>query len=196
MTATTAQPGVRVPPADVALLVAVAVGLILALLAGTHPRSDQTAGTAPVATVAPTATPQTVATPTTTPTSPPAADPVTSDEIRQTIQAYASAYTAEDVAGLAAVFSSQIVRTAEGSPTLRGGNAVLGEYKRQFDANAVVDYSLEPDEVTPGDGEGSVSGRYTIVLQNGPDSTGSIAMHLVRGESGDLLIDRIAVVPD
>jgi hypothetical protein len=192
VTTTPVQPGLRVPAADVGLVVIVAVALILALVVGTHPRSQPTAAAVPVAPVATAANPQTVATPTTAQ----AADPVTSDEIQQTVQAYADAYSAEDVDGLAAVFSSRIVRTAEGSPTLRGGAAVLGEYQRQFDANAVVDYSLEPDEVTPGDGEGSISGRYTIVLQDGSQSTGSIAMHLIRGRSGDVLIDQLAVVAD
>jgi hypothetical protein len=50
VTATTPQPGVRVPAADVALLVVVAVVLILVLVFGTHPGS-QRAGAAPVATV-------------------------------------------------------------------------------------------------------------------------------------------------
>jgi 2,4-dienoyl-CoA reductase-like NADH-dependent reductase (Old Yellow Enzyme family) len=187
-----AQPRAWAPRVDAVLVAVVAAALVAVLVLGTHRHSSE-------GSVASTTAPEVSATNSNAPASATpesTAETVTSADVQREIQAYADAFGTESLDGLAQLFAATIVRSGKGSPTLYGWRAVLNEYRRQFARNAIVGYRLSQVDIQPGAGEAGLSARYTIVMEDGSQSTGSIGMHVVRGRNNGLLIDAIDAEAD
>jgi Protein kinase domain/Domain of unknown function (DUF4440) len=117
--------------------------------------------------------------------------PLTEDEVRDVVYAFADAYAAEDPGALRATLARNVERTAPGGVS-RGRDAVVDQYERQFDGK-VGGYELEDLEVQAGRG-GRASGTYHVERDEGDPYDGSIVFGVVR-ERGEPRIALIAFTP-
>lgn len=123
----------------------------------------------------------------------PAADTPTDADVRALLQAYAERYSAEDTAGLGALFTADATRQNGDDPVEDRARA-LAEYQRQFDDYAGLDYTLEDKNVDRAPGAATVRARYRITSTRGT-TRGAITFYLVERGSR-LAIRRLEIVPD
>jgi hypothetical protein len=118
---------------------------------------------------------------------------VTSENMREVLVDYATAYDDEDVYALEGLFATDLTRTngTEPSQTL---DEALDTYREQFSNLSNPEYVLNELQYTEGVYAGSATGVYTISSSNAPDASGSItfSFHSVNGR---LLIDDITITP-
>jgi serine/threonine-protein kinase len=117
--------------------------------------------------------------------------PLSENEVRDTAQAFADAYAAEDPAALRATLARDVVRVLPGGRS-EGRNQVVDQYQRQFDGK-VKGYHLENLTVTGG-AAGRASGTYRVDRDGGSPYEGRIVFGVVR-ERGEPRIKLIAATP-
>jgi hypothetical protein len=121
-----------------------------------------------------------------------ATGPLGEGEVRSVAQAFASAYTDEDDAALRRILTPAVRRYSP-SDTQRGRPSVVGEYHRQFAADAVQKYALADLKVTGGR-VGRAEGRYTVTRQGAAPITGRLVLGIVR-RNGKPAIDLVVTEP-
>ena len=129
-------------------------------------------------------------------TSPPPTNdrPVTAPQVGDTLSAYATAYTDEDLAAMSSLLTPDFTRSSTDGPTQDKGDA-LAEYAKQFAQLDDPEYVLTGIRATGGDTEGFANARYLITDKGEDAGAGEITFHVERG--GKLLqIDKIEVRPD
>jgi protein kinase-like protein len=118
--------------------------------------------------------------------------PVSAAEVRAAANGFARAYSAESVAALRRGLAPNVKRVVPGD-TQVGRNAVVAEYRRQFQASDVRVYRLTRLEARGGDA-GRATGSYAVVRNGRPPITGEIVFGVVR-EAGRPKIALIAAEP-
>lgn len=115
------------------------------------------------------------------------------EQVRQVLDEYATAYSAESPAGLRRIFASDLMRK-NGAMPVQNLQAALAEYRKQFSELRHPRYTLSNVQVTAVEGaEREASGEYSIADQYGTVG-GAIAFQLVQ-LGPRLLIDRITIHP-
>jgi len=118
---------------------------------------------------------------------------VTAADVRDAVDAFATAYTREDADALSTLLAREVSRVTP-SDAQRGRESVVREYRRQFAANPTERYVLTDMSVRPG-AIGRASGRYVVTrLGRGP-ITGRVAFGVQR-EQGRPRVGLIAATPD
>ena len=118
---------------------------------------------------------------------------VTATDVRDAVDAFATAYTREDADALTTLLTRGVSRVTP-SDAQRGRGSVVREYRRQFAANPTERYALADLSVRPGP-IGRASGRYVVTrLGKGP-ITGRVAFGVQR-EEGRPRVALIAATPD
>jgi len=119
--------------------------------------------------------------------------PLSEDDVRGAAEDFAEAYEAEDGAALGRLLTRGVERVLPAG-VARGRARVVGEYERQFRANATQRYELDDLEATGGRA-GRASGRYRVVREGGDAIEGRIVLGVVR-DRGRPRVALIAVTPD
>jgi hypothetical protein len=127
---------------------------------------------------------------TTTPSSTPAS--VTTENVQHLLSKYEAAYRAESTTELETLFAPGLTRQ-NGTHAAENREEALATYGKQFSELQHPSYSLSGMSITPGNGEATASGNYSITSQYGTVS-GSITFHVVPNGSG-LAIDKITIQP-
>jgi hypothetical protein len=117
--------------------------------------------------------------------------PLSEDEVRETAQAFADAYAAEDPGALRTTLARDVVRVLPGGRS-EGRDQVVDQYARQFDGK-VRGYDLDDLTVTGGRA-GRASGSYKVDRDGGDPYEGTIVFGVVR-ERGEPRIKLIAATP-
>ena len=118
--------------------------------------------------------------------------PLTRSEVRGAVTAFADAYGREDGAALRDVLTRDVARYSPGDAQ-HGRDAVLRQYRSQFAANSIEDYSLRGLAVRGGS-VGRASGRY-VVSRSGADAiTGGVVFGVER-DGGRARVGLIATTP-
>jgi hypothetical protein len=118
---------------------------------------------------------------------------VTATDVRDAVEAFATAYTQEDDEALSTLLAREVSRVTP-SDVQRGRESVVREYRRQFAENPTKRYVLTDLLVRPG-AIGRASGRYVVSrLGRGP-ITGRVAFGVQR-EQGRPHVGLIAATPD
>jgi hypothetical protein len=120
-----------------------------------------------------------------------ATGPLSEDEVRDTAEAFADAYAAEDPAALRATLARDVVRVLPGGRS-EGRDQVVDQYQRQFDGK-VGGYDLNDLTVTGGRA-GRASGTYKVERDGGDPYEGAIVFGIIR-ERGEPRIQLIAATP-
>lgn len=115
------------------------------------------------------------------------------DLVRATLGDYADLYSAEDVEGIAALFSQELVRVNLGDPAQDRAEA-LAEYQEQFSALGNPSYELTEASIDARGAEASADMAYRITDDGVEAGAGTIAFHLVEAD-GRVLIDEMFIVP-
>ncbi len=118
--------------------------------------------------------------------------PLSADEVRDIANSFAKAYSDEDDRSLRRLLTPG-VRRVGASDVQRGRPAVVGEYQRQFAADAVNSYRLVDLETTGGR-VGRAEGRYTVTRRGRSPLAGRLVLGVVR-HGGEPRIDLIATAP-
>jgi serine/threonine-protein kinase len=118
---------------------------------------------------------------------------LTETEVRDTVQAFATAYTEEDDDALSSLLAREVSRVTP-SDAQRGREGVVREYRRQFAANPTERYVLADVSVRPG-AIGRASGRYVVSRVGRGPITGRVAFGVQR-EQGRPRVGLIAATPD
>jgi serine/threonine-protein kinase len=118
--------------------------------------------------------------------------PLSDSEVGDIAQSFASAYTHEDERALRRLLTPEARRVGTGD-VQNGRPAVVGEYRRQFDADAITSYKLADMTVTGGR-VGRAEGRYTVLRRGRATLTGRLVLGVVRWR-GEPRIDLIATEP-
>ena len=118
---------------------------------------------------------------------------VTATDVRDAVDAFATAYTREDADALSTLLTRNVSRVTP-SDAQRGRGSVVREYRRQFAANPTERYVLTDLSVRPG-AIGRANGRYVVSrLGRGP-ITGRVTFGVQR-EQGRPRVGLIAATPD
>jgi len=118
---------------------------------------------------------------------------VKATDVREAVEAFATAYTREDADALTTLLTREVSRVTP-SDAQRGRGSVVREYRRQFAANPTESYMLTDLSVRPG-AVGRASGRYVVSrLDRGP-ITGRVVFGVQR-EQGRPRVGLIAATPD
>jgi ketosteroid isomerase-like protein len=186
-----AEPQRHVPigGAMLAFAAVVLVGVIAALVISGRPEAqpigpDLPAIASPAATIAPVESGV-----------PATAPDVTTDEAQTLLDDYVAAYDAEDPAALSALLTPDAVRSSQGEDEVQGADAIATIYADQFAGLDAPSYTFRAVRFEPAAGEATLTGTYRIASDGAPAATGAISFHLLRVD-GQLLIDRIAIIPD
>jgi hypothetical protein len=118
---------------------------------------------------------------------------VTEADVRDAVDAFATAYTREDADALSSLLAREVSRVTP-SDAQRGRASVVREYRRQFAANPTERYVLAELSVTSG-AIGRASGRYVVSRRAREPITGRVAFGVQR-EQGRLRVGLIAATPD
>jgi ketosteroid isomerase-like protein len=117
--------------------------------------------------------------------------PLTAGEVRSTAQAFADAYAHEDAAALRRTLARDVLRVLP-SGVSRGRNAVVAQYRRQFDGK-VQGYELA-DLQARGGTAGRASAGYRVDRDGEAPIQGRIVLGVIR-ERGEPRIALIAATP-
>ena len=118
---------------------------------------------------------------------------LTETDVRDAVEAFATAYTQEDDDALSKLLARDVSRVTP-SDAQRGRESVVREYRRQFAANPTERYVLTDLSVRPG-GIGRASGRYVVSRSGKGPITGQVAFGVQR-EQGRPRVGLIAATPD
>jgi serine/threonine-protein kinase len=118
---------------------------------------------------------------------------VTEADVRDAVEAFATAYTQEDDDALSELLARDVSRVTP-ADAQRGRESVVQEYRRQFAANPTERYVLKDLSVRPG-GIGRASGRYVVSRSGKGPITGRVAFGVQR-EQGRPRVGLIAATPD
>ena len=118
---------------------------------------------------------------------------VTESDVRDAVDAFATAYTREDADALSTLLAREVSRVTP-SDAQRGRESVVREYRRQFAANPTERYVLTDMSVRPG-AIGRASGRYVVSRSGRGPITGRVAFGVHR-EQGRPRVGLIAATPD
>ena len=118
---------------------------------------------------------------------------LTETDVRDAVEAFATAYTQEDDEALSKLLARDVSRVTP-SDAQRGRESVVREYRRQFAANPTERYVLTDLSVRPG-GIGRASGRYVVSRSGRGPITGQVAFGVQR-EQGHPRVGLIAATPD
>ena len=118
--------------------------------------------------------------------------PLSASEVQDVAQAFATAYSNEDVAAMRRVLTPGVRRIGTDG-VQRGRQAVLAEYRSQFAAGDVQRYDLA-DLTTSGGRVGRAEGRYTVTRRGIAPLAGRVVLGVVRF-GGEARIDLIATEP-
>jgi serine/threonine-protein kinase len=116
---------------------------------------------------------------------------VSAGEVRSAAQAFASAYAHEDPAALRRTLTRNVLRVLPGG-VARGRDAVVAQYRRQFDGK-VRSYTLSGLQARGGTA-GRASASYRVDRDGGPPIQGRIVFGVVR-DHGHARIALIAATP-
>jgi serine/threonine-protein kinase len=119
--------------------------------------------------------------------------PLTAADVRDAVDAFATAYTQEDADALSSLLTREVSRVTP-SDAQRGRESVVREYRRQFAANPTERYVLTDLSVRPG-AIGRASGRYVVSRSGRGPITGRVAFGVQR-EQGRARVGLIAATPD
>jgi serine/threonine-protein kinase len=117
--------------------------------------------------------------------------PVSAAEVRSAAQAFADAYAHEDAAALRRTLSRNVLRVLPGG-VARGRDAVVAQYRRQFDGK-VRGYTLTGLQARGGSA-GRASAGYRVDRDGEPPIEGRIVFGVVR-DRGQPRIALIAATP-
>mgnify|MGYP001137583986 CR=1 FL=1 len=120
----------------------------------------------------------------------PANGPLTAEEVRAAAQAFATAYSDEDVTTLRRLLTPGARRVAADGRQ-DGRPAVVAEYERQFASDRVRRYELSDLRVTAGR-VGRAEGRYVVTRAGRPPLRGRVVLGVVRRAGGAAAIALIA----
>ena len=118
---------------------------------------------------------------------------MTATDVRDAVEAFATAYTREDADALSSLLARDVSRVTP-SDAQRGRESVVREYRRQFAANPTERYVLTDLSVRPG-AIGRASGRYVVSRSGRGPITGRVAFGVQR-EQGRPRVGLIAATPD
>lgn len=118
---------------------------------------------------------------------------LTETDVRNAVEAFATAYTQEDDDALSKLLARDVSRVTP-SDAQRGRESVVREYRRQFAANPTERYVLTDLSVRPGR-IGRASGRYVVSRSGRGPITGQVAFG-VQHEQGRPRVGLIAATPD
>jgi protein kinase-like protein len=118
--------------------------------------------------------------------------PLSKSEVGDIAQSFADAYTHEDQRSLRRLLTPEARRIGTGD-VQNGRPAVVGEYGRQFAADAIIAYKLADVSISSGR-VGRAEGRYTVTRQGRAPLTGRLVLGVVRWR-GEPRIDLIATEP-
>src|SRR3954471_1269615 len=121
-----------------------------------------------------------------------ASGPLSASEVDGAAQAFATAYSNEDVNAMRRVLTPRVRRIGTDGVE-RGRVAVLAEYRSQFAAGDVQRYALA-DLTTSGGRAGRAEGRYTVTRRGIAPLAGRVVLGVVRF-GGEARIDLIATEP-
>jgi hypothetical protein len=119
--------------------------------------------------------------------------PLTAGDVRDAVDAFATAYTQEDADALSSLLTREVSRVTP-SDAQRGRERVVREYRRQFAANPTERYVLTDLSVRPG-AIGRASGRYVVSRSGKGPITGRVSFGVQR-EQGRPRVGLIAATPD
>ena len=119
--------------------------------------------------------------------------PLTATDVREAVDAFATAYTQEDADALSGLLARDVSRVTP-SDVQRGRERVVREYRRQFAENPTERYVLTDLSVRPG-AIGRASGRYVVSRSGRGPITGRVAFGVQR-EQGEPRVGLIAATPD
>jgi serine/threonine-protein kinase len=122
-----------------------------------------------------------------------ATGPLSTGEVRDAAQSFASAYSDEDDAALRRVLTPGVRRYGATPGVQTGRPAVVSVYRSQFAADKVKRYELSDLKVSGGRA-GRAEGRYTVTRDGAAPITGRIVFLLIR-RNGKAAIDLIATEP-
>ena len=118
---------------------------------------------------------------------------MTATDVRNAVDAFATAYTREDAEALSTLLARDVSRVTP-ADAQRGRKNVVREYRRQFEENPTERYVLTDVSVRPG-AIGRASGRYAVSRLGGEPITGRVAFGVQR-EQGRPRVGLIAATPD
>jgi Protein kinase domain len=118
--------------------------------------------------------------------------PLSASEVQDVAQAFATAYSNEDVDAMRRVLTPKVRRIGTDG-VQRGRVAVLSEYRSQFTAGDVQHYDLA-GLTTSGGRVGRAEGRYTVTRRGIAPLSGRVVIGVVRFD-GEARIDLIATEP-
>jgi hypothetical protein len=118
--------------------------------------------------------------------------PLSAGEVEDVAQAFATAYSNEDVTAMRRVLTPSVRRIGTDG-VQRGRVAVLAEYRSQFTAGDVQRYDLA-GLTTSGGRVGRAEGRYTVTRRGIAPLAGRVVIGVVRFD-GEARIDLIATEP-
>ena len=118
-----------------------------------------------------------------------ASGPLSAGEVQDVAQAFATAYSHEDVNAMRRVLTPGVRRVGTDG-VQRGRAAVIAEYRSQFAAGVVQRYDLA-DVKTSGGRVGRAEGRYTVTRRGIAPLAGRVVIGVVRFQ-GEPRIDLIA----
>jgi Protein kinase domain len=109
---------------------------------------------------------------------PPPGEPVSSADVERLANSFAAAYASESSARLSRLLTSDAQRVTAGDRQ-RGRDAVVAEYKRQFDGNRTTGFKLDGLDASGGRA-GRATARYTATYAGSAASTGTMTWIVVR----------------
>ena len=118
---------------------------------------------------------------------------VTAADVRDAVDAFATAYTREDADALSTLLARDVSRVTP-ADVQRGRQSVVREYRRQFADNPTERYVLKDLSVRAG-AIGRASGRYVVSRSGRGPITGRVAFGVHR-EQGRPRVGLIAATPD
>jgi serine/threonine-protein kinase len=104
--------------------------------------------------------------------------PVTAVEVRGAVNAFARAYSTEDVNAMRRILTVDTERVAADSRQ-RGRPAVLAEYARQFSQMSIKRYAVRALTVTPGEA-GRAEGQFEVTRTGAQPIRGTVTFVVVR----------------
>ena len=119
--------------------------------------------------------------------------PLTATDVRDAVDAFATAYSQEDADALSRLLARDVSRVTP-SDVQRGRGSVVREYRRQFATNPTERYVLTDVSVRPG-AIGRASGRYVVSRSGRAPITGRVAFGVQR-EHDRPRVGLIAATPD
>ena len=109
---------------------------------------------------------------------PPPGEPVSSAEVKRLANSFAAAYAKEDDARLERLLTSDAQRVTPGDRQ-KGRNAVVAEYRRQFNGNRTTGFQLEGLEADGGR-TGRATAHYTATYSGATSATGTMTWIVIR----------------